>query len=135
MNIVEILKKNIYTLDKHSIGQTIISGKGLDLILPTKSNFKLVTEYVINEINKALNISKKYNKTTTNVHIYLKDITFKNVNISLYKRLVKTLNETFEETLNCCYIYDLSKLGSVAWKIIKIFLDPVTRKKIILLKS
>lgn len=135
MNIIEILKKNIYTVEKHDIGQTIICGQGLDEIPSTKINFSLLTQHVINEINSSLEISKKYNKSTANVHIYLKNTTFKNINILFYKRLVKTLNQTYEETLNKCYIYDLSKIGSAAWKIIKVFLDPITRKKIIILKS
>ena len=130
MNIAELFQRNIYTIEKGNRGQTIICGNGLDVMVPTKKNYALLTEHVITEIRKALDISKKYNNNTSNVHIYLKDCGFKNINLSLYKKLVKTLNNTFDETLNCCYIYDLSKIARATWAILRVFLDPVTRKKI-----
>ena len=130
MDTQELFQKNIYTIEKDKRGQTIICGNALDVMIPTKKNYALLTEHVISEIRKALEISQKYNNETSNVHIYLKNCNFKNINLSLYKKLVKKLNTTFDETLNCCYIYDLSKLARATWAVMKVFLDPVTRKKI-----
>lgn len=135
MNVHQILEKNIYTVEKNNMGHTIIIGCGLDNLPSNSNNIKLLTDHIISEITKSLNVSKKYNNTTNNVHIYLKNCTYKNINMSMYKKLVKTLNNTFEETLNCCYIYDLSNIGTCILKIIKLFLDPVTKKKIKMIKS
>jgi len=131
----KLLQTNIYTIEKNNMGHTIILGSGLDQLPSNNNNFKLLTDHIISEITTSLNISKKYNNTTNNVHIYLKNCTFKNINMSLYRKLAKTLNDTFEETLNCCYIYDLSSIGTFVLKVIKLFLDPITKKKIIIVKT
>ena len=55
-----------------------------------------------------------------------------------FKRLNKRLLENIgqeEEALDICYIYDPGLLMRTIFKLIKPFLDPVVKQKIVLIKS
>lgn len=131
----EMLANGIYTIENEMSGQTIINGVILETIKNTKENYILIINHVICEINKSLLISKKYNNKTCNVHVYLKGCSLRNLPLTTIKKLIDVLSITFEDTLNYCYIYDVSNIAALTWNIIKRFIDPVTKKKVILIKS
>ena len=135
MNVPTILQRCIYTIEKEGMGHTIIMGTGLEKVKDNRTNIGLLTNRLIEEINNSLLISRKHGNTTSNVHLYLKGCSLKSFSFSMFKKLIKVLNGTFEDTLNFCYIYDISKLAIVTWNILKHFVDPVTRKKILLVKT
>ncbi len=134
MNVETIIKSCIYTIEKKSMGQTIIMGMGLEKITNSEANITYLSKHLIQEINNSLVISQKYGKETNNVHLYLKGCALKSFSLSMMKKLINILNDTFENTLNYCYIYDLSAVATMTWNILRFFLDPVTRKKILIVK-
>ena len=135
MNVPTILQTCIYTVEKDTMGHTIIMGTGLEKVKDNRGNITLLTTRLIEEINNALIISQKYGKKTSNVHLYLKGCTLKSFSFIMFKKLIKVLNSTFEDTLNFCYIYDISMLATITWNMLKHFVDPITRKKILLVKT
>lgn len=135
MDFTRLLKSNIYCVDKDNMGHTIINGTGIEQVKCTKQLYILLEAHVIVEVNRALEISNKYGNKTSNVHVYLKNCSLKNFPLLLYKKLVKKLESTFDDTLNLCYIYDISRLAVATWTCLKIFLDPETRNKILLVNS
>jgi hypothetical protein len=122
-------------VDKDNMGHTVINGVGIEQVYCTKELYNLLESHMIMEVNKAIEISKKYGNQTSNVHVYLKNCSLKNFPLSLYKNLVKKLESTFDDTLNLCYIYDISRLAATTWAFLRFFLDPVTRNKILLVNT
>ncbi len=135
MDFIQLLKSNIYCVEKDNMGHTIINGAGIEQVKCTKPLYMLLESHVIAEVNRALDISNKYGNKKSNVHVYLKNCSLKNFPLSLYKKLVKKLESTFDNTLNLCYIYDISRLAVATWTCLKYFLDPITRNKILLVNS
>ena len=135
MNVETILKSCIYTIEKKSMGQTIIMGIGLEKITNSEVNITYLSEHLIQEINNSLVISQKYGNETSNVHLYLKGCALKSFSLSVMKKIIKILNDTFDDTLNYCYIYDLSTVATMTWNILRFFVDPITRKKILIVKT
>jgi len=135
VDIPAILNTSIYTVEKEQMGHTIINGKGIEILKGNKKNVALLTAHLITEIRKSLEVSKKYGKTIGNVHLYLKGCTLRSLSISMFKKIVRVLSETFEDTLNYCYIYDISKLATMTWNLVKHFVDPETRRKILIVKT
>ena len=135
VDIPAILNTSIYTVEKEQMGHTIINGKGIEILKGNKKNVALLTAHLITEIRKSLEVSKKYGKTIGNIHLYLKGCTLRSLSISMFKKIVRVLSETFEDTLNYCYIYDISKLATMTWNLVKHFVDPETRRKILIVKT
>ena len=135
VDIPAILNTSIYTVERDQIGHTIINGKGIESLKGNKKNVALLTAHLITEIRKSLEVSKRYGKTIGNVHLYLKGCTLRSLSISMFKKIVRVLSETFEDTLNYCYIYDISKLATMTWNLVKHFVDPETRRKILIVKT
>ena len=98
-----------------------------------KKNFKEITTYIFLAQNKALEISEKYNKERYCTHVYLENITSQNFNLPLFKKINKIINNSGDkEVLDRCYIYGTSKFIQKMFNIVKVFLLPMTRKKIVL---
>jgi len=135
VDIPAILNNSIYTVEREQIGHTIINGKGIEILKGNKKNVALLTAHLITEIKKSLEISKKYGKTMGNVHLYLKGCTLRSLSITMFKKIVRVLSQTFEDTLNYCYIYDISKMATMTWNLVKHFVDPDTRKKILIINT
>lgn len=135
MEYDSILKSNIYTIEKDGMGHTIINGVGIEALKISRGVCEPLLVHVVNEVKMALLISQKHGKSTSNVHLYLKGCSLKSFPLSLYKKIIKTLSDTFENTLNYCYIYDLSSLAIATWNCLKFFLDPVTRRKIRIIRT
>ena len=129
------IKKNIYCIDKNEYGHVIILMKNIYPKKLSKFEIDYLLSHLISSINKSLEISKKYSKTTGYVHIYLSNCSLKNFSHSLFKRINKVLTDTFEDTLEYCYIYSKSKFFTILWNIIRSFIDPETREKIVHIKS
>ena len=135
VDIPAILNTSIYTVERDQIGHTIINGKGIESLKGNKKNVALLTAHLITEIKKSLEVSKKYGKTIGNVHLYLKGCTLRSLSISMFKKIVRVLSTTFDDTLNYCYIYDISKLATITWNLVKHFVDHDTRKKILIVNT
>tara|TARA_B100000035_G_C20723366_1_gene432209 strand:+ start:183 stop:605 length:423 start_codon:yes stop_codon:yes gene_type:complete len=97
-----------------------------------KKNLKEILEFILLLTKKALEISDKYGKKLFCTHIYLENATIQNFNLSLFKKVNNTINKIGEEEiLETCYIYGSSTLMQKIFNIVKIFLCPGTRKKIL----
>lgn len=127
--MTDCLDKSIYTLNVDGMGTTIIIGKGLDNF---KGSYKILLEHFIKTIKEALAMSVDTENPVSDVHIYLKGCSFKDFPATLVRKVVKGLQKTFKDTLNMCYIHDLSSLGRKLWNCFKFLADADTRKKIII---
>ena len=93
--------------------------------------------YVYLSCLKCLEISKKYNNNTYSVHVYLDNVSKKNFSLNLFKTLNKTLNncKELDDALNTCYVYNAGTLTLALFKLIRPFIDPDTRKKILIVNT
>ena len=123
----------VYVNELNNYGNLIIIVKNFDLKY-LKSNYLTFVEYIYISCLEALKISKKINKKTFNVHIYLEGANIKHFSIKLSRMINKKLSENLIDVLNKCYIYGFGPFLTTIYNIIKCQLDPVTKKKIIIIK-
>jgi len=97
-----------------------------------KKNFKEIIKFILLSNKKALEISNKYDKKLFCTHIYLENARAENFNLSLFKKIIKELNNQGNcDILDTIYIYGGSTFIQKIYNIVKIFLNPETRKKIL----
>ena len=129
-SINALLEKSIYIHEKNEYGHLVIVLNDLISIKTTKENIKLFIDKVVIEVEKSLEISKRYGKRRGYVHVYFNDCSLKNAPISLFKKLNKVLTMKFQDTVEEIFIYSNSKLVKKLWSIIKFIVDSDTRDKI-----
>lgn len=134
-NDSELLKKNIYSIEKDEWGHTIILFNSLESIKPTKIFKETLINHIIDEVANALAISKKFNKDSSYVHLYTYGKLPSNFSISFYKKLITRLCNIYVDSLEAAYIYDAPAIATNLWDVIKLFIDPCTRKKIHMITS
>lgn len=128
---IDVLSKNIYSEDKNDgYGHTIIVCQPLDSIKPSKSLKEEVISHIISVVDESLRISRKYNNKRSVVHVYMNGCFLTHYSANFYKRLMKQLDTTFEDTLKIAYVYDAPQIARTAWDVLKLFVDIETRKKI-----
>tara|TARA_X000000368_G_C22535653_1_gene495458 strand:+ start:42 stop:464 length:423 start_codon:yes stop_codon:yes gene_type:complete len=97
-----------------------------------KKNLDEIMEFILLLMKKALEISNKYSKNLFCTHVYLENASNKNFSLPLFKKINKVVNKNGEDdVLEICYIYNSSTIMQKIYNIIKIFICPQTRKKII----
>lgn len=133
-NLIELMKKNIYTLEKDSFGHVYVIINKFAPSKYTKKQKQIVIDYIIKVKRESLVISSNNNNITSYVHLFLTNCSRENFNLSWFKKINSVFSETFEDTLEYMYIYSDSNLFSSVWKIIKNFIDKDTRDKIRLIK-
>ncbi|MAT48437.1 MAG: hypothetical protein CMA27_01245 [Euryarchaeota archaeon] len=100
-----------------------------------KKNLKEILEFIFLLIKKALEISNKYGKKLFCSHVYLENASNKNFNLILFKKINNAINKMGgDDILETCYIYNSSSIMQNIYNIIKIFIPPDTRKKILFVK-
>jgi hypothetical protein len=122
-------KDIFYCEDKNNIGNIVLIGKNIKL-KELKNKETEILEYITYCCFHSLNISNKYNKPAYNIHIYIDNWKMENFSIRLFRYLNDNLKETFEDVLNCCYIYNRSPMFKIIFNVIYKFIDPETRPKI-----
>ena len=89
-------------------------------------------EFILLLMKKALEISNKYGKNLFCTHVYLENASNKNFSLPLFKKINKVVNKNGDDdVLETCYIYNSSTIMQKIYNIIKIFICPDTRKKIL----
>ena len=98
-----------------------------------KKNLDEIMEFILLLMKKALEISNKYDKKLFCAHVYLENSSNKNFNLSLFKKINNAINKktSGNNILETCYIYNSSAIMQNIYNIIKIFICPDTRKKIL----
>jgi hypothetical protein len=135
LSIEELYKKNAYSIEKNGYGNSIFIIKDIFPGKISKQNKELFITHIISVIEESLEISRKNNETTVYVHIYLNSCTFKNFSLSFTKKMICTLSNRFEDTLEMMYIYSESVLFSNIWNLAKHFIEDDTRSKIKQIKN
>ncbi len=105
--------------------------KNIDLNL-LKNKTEEFIEYIYLCCLECLNISKKYKHETYIVHVYLEKFSMKNFSLSLFRKLNARLETSLEDVLNICYIYNSNEITVKLYKMFSLFINPRTRKKILL---
>lgn len=105
--------------------------KNIDLKF-LKNKTEEFIEYIYLCCLECLNISKKYKHKTYVVHVYLENFSIKNFSLSLFRKLNAKLETSLEDVLNICYIYNTNEITVKLYKIVSFFINPRTRKKILL---
>lgn len=135
--LYHILKKQyghiVYVREINEYGHVSLVAKNINLKL-LKKNHDLFVDFVYNSCLEALKISKIYNNTHFIVHIYLENATIKNVSMKLFNKLNKKLSNNLEDVLKICYVYGRGILLTSVINIIRLQLNPVTKKKFLLVK-
>jgi predicted HNH restriction endonuclease len=129
----DIMKKNIYMLEKDGYGHMYIITSSFTISEYLKSQKMMIIDYIIKITKDALIASNNNNNKTTYVHLYLTNCTRKNFNLAWFKKINNIFCNTFEDALENMYIYSDSKLFVNLWKIIKNLIDKDTKKKIFLI--
>ena len=138
MNDIEfknLIEKSVYCIEKEKYGHSVFILKELIPKNFNKARRELLILHIINNVNDSLNISKKYGKLQGYVHLYLDDCGNKNFSRPLFSEINKRLSDTFQDTLVELYIYTNSKFLSLVWPLFKQLLDPITQKKIRIIKK
>jgi hypothetical protein len=129
----DIMKKNIYMLEKDGYGHMYIIISSFTPSKYLKSQKLMIIDYIIKVTKDALVVSNNNNNKTTYVHLYLTNCKRDNFNLAWFKKINNIFCSTFEDTLENMYIYSNSQLFINLWKIIKNFIDKDTKKKIFLI--
>ena len=129
------LSNSIYTVEKDHYGHTIVLFKHLDNVKPSKELKADVTDHIIKQVADALEISRRYGNHRSYVHVYTDGCMLQHYSTGFYKKLFQKLDELYEDTLEAAYIYDLPAFAQCAWDVLKLFIEPVTRKKIHMVSS
>ena len=85
-------------------------------------------EYLTRTVLKILEL-QKYNKNQKNIdkvydiHMHLESCSLANVNMKIFKYLIKNLNDTFEDIVNKIYVYGVHKYAKAVFIMVKPFLD------------
>jgi len=81
--------------------------------------------------DEAIIISKEnYYKDKFLLEVYLKGITFNNIDIELFKEITVLLELRYKDKLETCYIFDPPIIFTHIWKIISKFLKNSTKDKV-----
>ena len=127
----DILTANIYSEARDDgFGHTVVLCCPLDEIKPDSNTMEIVIKHVIQQVAEALKLSKKKGHHKSFAHIYMGGCFLKNYSAWFYHRLVKTLNSTFEDTLEAAYVYNAPPMAKQVWNVLKFLVDPDTRQKI-----
>ena len=127
---IKLLKTNIYTIEKNSIGYAVIILKDFIPCEIHVNHKNLFLEHIVNTVKKSLEISKKYNKLNGVVDLYVNDCGPRNFSLPFFKKINKILSETFVDSLGEFNIYSNSPIFNNVWKIIRVLIDRDTREKI-----
>ena len=128
--IDKILDENIYYYDKNEFGHVILVMKDILKLKLKADNITKFINKVIVAIEESLKVSKKYHKTTGYVHVYLNECLLKDISISMFRRLNRELSDRFEDTVENIYLYSNTTFIKRIWGVVKMIVDPLTRKKI-----
>ena len=122
-------------IDNNNTGNLCIYIKNI-IVSNLKKNkqFDDIVNFIYLSCLKCLEISKKYNKKTYNVHVYLENISRYNFSLSLFKKINLKLSNEFQDVVNIIYLYQANEISITLYNIIKPFIDKDTRKKIIFYK-
>ena len=137
-NDYELLKEKfgnmIYITEYNNVGKLIINVKHFN-IKDFKKKYDIFVDFIYLLCLEALNLSKKNNHNTFTVHINLEQASMRNFSLKLFKKVNAKLTKNLEDVLDIMYIYGSGIFLINIFKIIKSFLDPVTSKKIVIIKQ
>ena len=137
MTKYEELKKKyskiIYVTDQNNFGNVHYIFK--NTIIKELKNYGEFLEYIIYSCLEALKISKKYNKTTYNVHIYTKNAGIKNFSLKLFKYINNILQDQFEDTVEKYYFYNSDRLFTILFNLIGKYFDQESRAKFVIISN
>ena len=124
----------IYIKENNNFGNLFLVVKNFN-IANLKNHYDLLVEFIYYACLEALKISNNYNNKTFTVHIYLEQASMKNFSFKLFKKINKKLTENLKDVLDICYIYGSGIFLLNIFKLIRSLLDPVTKKKIVIVKQ
>ena len=137
-NEYHILKKRYekmaYIGEKNNQGHLCIKVKHIDLKY-LKNNHAIFVNYIHYACLEALKISYKYKNPTFSAHLDLEGASMKNLSITLFRKINKKLTESLKDVLDKFYIYGNGLILKTMVTICKAQLDPVTKKKILLVNK
>lgn len=129
-SILNILNKNIYFYDKNEFGHAILVMKDILKLKLKNENVDLFINKVSDTIKESLNVSNNYGKKRGYVHVYLTDCALTKLPISMFKKLNTELSNRFDDTVEKIYVYSNNTYLKRAWSLVRMIVDPDTRKKI-----
>lgn len=124
------LDKHIYYYDKNDFGHAILVMKDILKLKLKNENVDLFINKVSDAIKESLKISNMYGKKRGYVHVYLTDCSLTKLPISMFKKLNTELSNRFDDTVEKIYVYSNNIFLKRAWYLVKMIVDPDTRKKI-----
>ena len=124
------LDKNIYYYDKNEFGHAILVMKDILKLKLKNENVNLFINKVSDAIKESLKISNRYSKKRGYVHVYLTDCSLTKLPISMFKKLNTELSNRFDDTVEKIYVYSNNLFLKRVWYLVKMIVDPDTRKKI-----
>ena len=124
--------KMVYIGEQNNQGHLCIKAQHIDLKYLKKYNYDIFVEFIYISCLEALKISKKYDKHTFSAHMDLERASMKNISIKLFRKMNKKLSEKLVDVLDKFYIYGNGLFLKTVVAICKSQLDPVTKKKILL---
>lgn len=81
----------------------------------------------------------KRNNCYSEMHIFLKGVNTSHFSPSFMKKIMKPFNQLVkddeDEVLDNIYVYDINKYMKYIWSITKVFFDPMTIRKFIIVKK
>ena len=127
------LEKHVF-LDKNDISniKNIIIQTNNYIDPSTDSEMTQIVTFIAKVFTEALLNSQKNGEEKFSVDIYLAEIKVKDINYEYMKYLAEIMKQLFPERLSCARLIDPPRYFISAYEIIKKFIDPPTRKKIII---
>ena len=132
VNLEKKYKNVLYCKDENSIGNIYLIGNELKNIDISKRSEML--EYWFYIYIQAVNVSKKYNKTSYNMHIDFNNCPIMDLQrpVKLFKYLNNELSSKFpsEKYLNKCCIYSKSKVIKMVYLLVLKVVNNDVKKKL-----
>ena len=127
----DILPANIYSEARDDgYGHTVVLCRRLDDIKPDSEMKEAVISHLIRKVAEALEISGRQGHKRSYVHVHMGGCFLKHYSAGFYKRLFKKLDSTYEDTLEVAYVYDAPPVAKRIWNVLKLFVEPETRRKV-----
>lgn len=137
-NIESFRKFYLFQTKKFSNNKTIFGLVHIRLafFVKEKKRYKKYIETLVRKVEKAIEISDKYNDIKGKFYVYLdlENVNPKNFSRRFLKDVVKIVGTRYVDQLKNYFISGKKMLIKMFWPIISLFLDKIIKKKIICLK-
>lgn len=133
---LDVIHSNVFVEERDDgFGHVVIRCAPVDRLPASVQVRRDLLARVRDMVDESVRVSQKRGHAHSYVHVYMRGCTLHNFSIAFYSKMVKTLDGLYDDTLAGAFIYDAPPAARSVWKVISMFIEPKTRKKISMVQS